>query len=265
MGVEITPILRLENLSAQVQSTELIRNVNLDISAGEIVALIGPNGAGKSSLLRAAVGDLDSFEGRVLFADRDRTLYKPRELARHLAYLPQNSELSFAFESREVVLMGRIPHSCGARKDLQIADEALAMVDMSHHAHRLYTHLSGGERQRVQLARVLAQVWRGQDATPRLLLLDEPCASLDVAHTQALMDGLRSLVSEGLAVVMVLHDFTLAARHATRVAAIHNGEIAAIGTAEQVITPRTIKTLFGVDASIVAHPKSGKTVVLVDD
>lgn len=265
MGAEHKPILRLQGVSANSQGVALIRNISLDIAAGEILAVIGPNGAGKSSLLRAAVGDIEYQAGEVYFADRLRVAYKPRELARQLAYLPQSSELNFPFESRDVVLMGRIPHSSGALKDIQIADEALALVDMSHLANRLYTSLSGGERQRVQLARVLAQIWRADDGSPRVLILDEPCASLDVAHTQALMKGLRCLASEGLAVVMVLHDFTLAARYATTVAALNQGEIAALGTPQEVITRDTIKTLFNVDASFVAHPDTGKKVVVIDD
>lgn len=265
MGLKQTPIIRLQNLSAGSQGTTLIRDVNLDISAGDILALIGPNGAGKSSLLRAVAGDIDVYKGAVYFADRLSTSFKPRELAQHLAYLPQSSELDFPFESRDVVLMGRIPHSTGLSKDLQIANEALALVDMSHLAERLYTRLSGGERQRVHLARVLAQIWRSEDSSPRVLILDEPCASLDVAHTQALMKGLRALASEGLAVVMVLHDFTLAARYATTVAAVSKGEITAIGTPQELITTDTIKTLFDVRASIVAHPNSGRPVVLIDD
>lgn len=264
MDTEHKPILRLQGLSACSQGVELIKNVNLDVAAGELLAVIGPNGAGKSSLLRAAVGDIDCHAGDVYFADRLRAAYKPRELARQLAYLPQNSELNFPFESRDVVLMGRIPHSSGAAKDLQIAEDALALVDMSHLANRLYTSLSGGERQRVQLARVLAQIWRTDHSFPRALILDEPCASLDVAHTQALMNGLRKMASDGLAVVMVLHDFTLAARHATRVLAMNKGEIAALGTPHEVITRNTIKTLFNVDASIVSHPDTGKKVVLID-
>ncbi|MFK7733576.1 MAG: ATP-binding cassette domain-containing protein, partial [Pseudomonadales bacterium] len=158
MAVEEKPILRLQNLHASTQGVELIRNVNLDVSSGEILALIGPNGAGKSSLLKAIVGDIETDAGEVFFADRLRASYKPRELAQQLAYLPQNSELNFPFETLDVVLMGRIPHSSGASRDLQIAEQALAMVDMAHLADRLYTRLSGGERQRVQLARVLAQI-----------------------------------------------------------------------------------------------------------
>lgn len=265
MGAEQKPILCLQGLSASSQGVELIKNVNLNIAAGELLAVIGANGAGKSSLLRAVVGDINNHAGKVYFAGRLHSDFKPRELARQLAYLPQSSELNFPFETRDVVLMGRIPHSSGAAQDWLIAEEALALVDMSHLANRLYTSLSGGERQRVQLARVLAQIWREQDGAPRVLILDEPCASLDVAHTQGLMKGLQRLASEGLAVVMVLHDFTLAARYATKVVAMNNGEIAALGTPPEVITRDRIKTLFNVDASIVAHPDTGKRVVLIDD
>lgn len=265
MAIGDMSMLRLQQLYASVDGIPLLRDITLDVAAGEVLALIGANGAGKSSLLRAIAGDLQCDSGEISLANRPIAEFTPAELARQLAYLPQRSELNFPFECLDVVLMGRIPHSSGFDVDTQIAHKALRAMDVGHLERRLYTHLSGGERQRIQLARVLSQVWRAEDSPQRLLILDEPCTSLDVAHTQALMRSLRDMAAGGLAIIMVLHDFTLAARYAQRVAAISCGEIAAVGSPEQVITPATMKELFHVDTNILSDPRTGRPVVCIDD
>ena len=258
-------LLELRRINASASDVQLLHNIDLDVSAGEILALIGPNGAGKSSLLRAMVGDLSCSSGELLIGGRPIASYKVGQLAKHMAYLPQASDMNFPFESLDVVLMGRIPHSTGVETDRSIAYEALQTMDVGHLAHRLYTRLSGGERQRVQLARVMSQLWRAQDTEHRLLVLDEPCAGLDIAHTQQLMQCLRRMAADGVAIIMVVHDFTLAARNASSIAAINNGNIVKQGSASEVINRLMMKELFQVDASIMPHPKTGYPVVCIDD
>lgn len=257
--------IRVEKFNASVRGVPLLRDIELSVSSGEVLALIGPNGAGKSSLLRAIMGDLHGDTGTVSLAGSNLASYSLVDLARQRAYLPQSSELNFPFESMDVVMLGRMPHSSGRKIDKNIAYAALTKMDVSHLAHRLYTELSGGERQRIQLARVLAQVWRAQDSAHRVLILDEPCASLDVAHTRMLMRCLKSMAADGVAIVMVLHDFTLAARYCHRIAAMSCGAIVALGSPAEVITGSTMRDLFNVEATILPHPGSGYPVVCIDD
>ncbi|MEM8500341.1 MAG: heme ABC transporter ATP-binding protein [Pseudomonadota bacterium] len=257
--------IQLDKFNAGVRGVPLLRDIELTVAVGEVLALIGPNGAGKSSLLKAIMGDLSGNSGRVRFAGQELSNYTVAELARQRAYLPQSSELNFPFEGLDVVMLGRMPHASGRQIDSEIAMAALEKMDVSHLAYRLYTELSGGERQRIQLARVLTQVWRAADGAHRVLILDEPCASLDVAHTRMLMRCLKSMAADGVTVVMVLHDFTLAARYCQRIAAMSCGSIVAIGSPSEVITGKTMRDLFNVDATILPHPGSGYPVVCIDD
>lgn len=260
-----TAVLELHGFNAFIRGVPLLRDIDFSINSGEIVALIGPNGAGKSSLLRAMVGDVAGDTGGVNIGGEALAFYSPAELARQRAYLPQANELNFPFEGLDVVMMGRMPHSSGNQIDTRIAQDALAAMDVSHLAQRLYTQLSGGERQRIHLARVMAQIWRSEDSDRRLLILDEPCASLDIAHTQMLMHALKQLASNGVAIIMVLHDFTLAARYAQRIAAMSCGAIVEQGAPAEVITKNNLRRLFNVEASILQHPDIGYPVVCIND
>ncbi|NNC99480.1 MAG: ATP-binding cassette domain-containing protein, partial [Gammaproteobacteria bacterium] len=157
----------------------LLDDISCTVSGGEILAVVGPNGAGKSTLLQTLAGDIETYEGSIDFANVSSAI-KCR--ARQLAVLPQFSLLSFPFRVDEVVRLARIPHQTGNAVDEEIIAAALDAMDISCLSHRLYTELSGGEKQRVQLARVLAQVWRAEDADggQRILLLDEPTTALDL-------------------------------------------------------------------------------------
>ncbi len=265
MGAGNMSILKLQHFSASAGTKPLVKNINLTLEAGEVLALIGPNGAGKSSLLRAIVGDLPCDSGELTIVGRRTSDFEPKELARHMAYLPQASELNFPFEALDVVLMGRIPHSSGNELDREIAMQALHAMDVGHLRNSLYTHLSGGEKQRVQLARIMAQLWREQDANERLLILDEPCAALDIAHAGQLMHCIRKMANNGVAIVMVLHDLAVAARNANRVAVINHGELVKLGTPSEVINRETMNDVFQVEASIIPHPNSGYPLVYVND
>lgn len=255
-------MLDVASLSLHVDGARLLDDVSLSVAAGELLALIGPNGAGKSSLLHAIIGDRSGVSGHVRFAGRALTDYRDRERARRIALLPQASLLSFPFTVRDVVMLGRSPHATGLRVDGDIVDAACAAADVEHLRDARYTRLSGGERQRVHLARVLAQIWREQDAGSRLLLLDEPVSALDIGHQQWIMQRVAAFARAGVAVVMVLHDITLAARHAQRMLALRDGRAIAHGTPAQVVTRANIRAMFDTEACIIAHPDTGTPVVL---
>lgn len=237
----------------------LVDQVSCGLGLGEILAIIGPNGAGKSSLIKAIAGDIP-YMGEISFSAFSE-ITKLR--ARQIAVLPQFSLLSFAYRVSEVVNLARIPHQTGSKIDTQIVDQALELMDISFLKHRPYTELSGGEKQRVQLARVMAQIWRAEDANgPRLLLLDEPTTALDLGHQHDLMRAVKSFAAQGVSVIMVLHDINLAARYADKLLALLCSQQIAFGDAAQVVCKSNIDRLFGIETEIITHPLHGTPIVL---
>lgn len=258
-------LLNAAHIGVSLHGKQLLQDINLQLDKGEVTAVIGPNGAGKTSLIRALTGDLPLNQGRVLLNDKDLKYCSLQEKAKQLALLPQHTELNFSFPVKDVVHLGRIPHASGQHEDNRIVNESLRAVDMLDRSQEHYTWLSGGEQQRVQLARVMAQVWRAEDAPNRLMVLDEPTASLDVAHTRQLMHCIRNLATSGMGIIMVVHDFNLAARYADRVLLLTEGKLVAQGTPQAVLTADNMRRYFNVETTVIKHPGSGKPMVLIDD
>lgn len=258
-------VIHVESLTVHAWGARLLSQLSFSLDAGEVLAIIGPNGAGKSTLLNTLAGSEHSqqhTQGHIDccgFLPSDRN---PQIKAKHLAILPQQSQLNFPFTVEEVIQLSRIPHHTGKEIDQQIMKDVLVELDISHLRKRLYTQLSGGERQRVQLARVMSQIWRSEDANPRLLLLDEPTSSLDLGHQQQLMQVIKKFATSGVAVVMVLHDINLAINHADKVLALCCGELLAYGVPANEITPALMQGLYGVEVDVIEHPQSQQRVVI---
>jgi len=246
-------MLKVSQLSVIFENTKLLDEVDLDVAAGEVVALIGPNGAGKSTLIRSIAGDIKPTAGKIEFHNRPRQNWNNPDLAQHLAVLPQRSTLNFPFTVREVVGLARIPHHSGTKVDQQITEDALAYLDASHLADRLYTQLSGGEQQRVQLARVLAQVWQPAKQ-PRLLLLDEPSSSFDLAHQQLLMSAIGDFASQGVGILVVLHDLNMAMQCADKIGVLHCGKLEKLGPPSAVLNEALIREVFSADVRFYTDP-----------
>lgn len=258
-----TPTLELHRVSVALDHEERLRDVSFALVPGEVAAIIGPNGAGKTTLLRVVAGELQPSTGFIQLAGQPQAQWLLAQRARQLAVLPQSSSLNFPFTVAEVVALGRSPHSTGQTTDASIVTAALAALDMTYLRDRLYTHLSGGEKQRTQLARVMAQIWRAEDAGARLLLLDEPTASLDLGHQQQLMQRVRDFAAGGVAVLMVLHDLNLALGFADRLLALQQGRLIADGAASQVISGELLQFLFGAQVELFHHPHTGRPMVLL--
>ncbi len=255
-------VLRLDGVSAAPWGEPVLVDIRLAVAAGEVVALIGPNGAGKSSLLRLIAGDFPASAGTLEFGARTLADWPRRELAQHLAFLPQLSLLNFPYTVEEVVLLGRTPHATGARADREIAHHALTATDTQALRNRLYTQLSGGERQRVQLARVFAQIWDSGDMSGKLLLLDEPTAALDLAHQQQLAGAIAGIAQRGCAVMLVVHDVNLAAAVGSRLLVLDKGRQVASGTPAEVLTPTMFRDLFHADVLVQQHPNGRQPLVI---
>jgi iron complex transport system ATP-binding protein len=254
--------LKLHNVSAVISSDISLVDIELEVEAGGVTAVIGPNGAGKTSLLRAICSDLALSGGVIKLNDKATSQWDAQAKAMLLAILPQRSSLEFPFTVEEVVAMGRIPHSTSNSQNRDIVNKALALVDCNHLVARSFINLSGGEKQRVQLARVAAQVWDEIDGGERCLILDEPTASLDLAHQEMIVRMFNFFAAQGVAILVVLHDLNLAAKCANQILVLKDGHSAAIGTPETVLTEDMLKEVFSISAKVISNPVNGKPMVV---
>ena len=220
-----------------------LRGVSLGVSSGELVALLGPNGSGKTTLVRVALGLQSPVEGSALILGRAAAEWPRRELAQVVGVVPQREDNLFPQRVRETVRLGRYPRlgAFGRERDEDrlAVDRALEQCDVSGLAARWLWTLSGGEYQRVRIARALAQ-------EPRLLVLDEPTASLDLRHEMELFELVRRLVDrQGLAALLVTHDVNLAARFADRLLLLSEGTAVASGSPGEVLRREQAESVFG--------------------
>lgn len=243
---------------------KILSEVSMTVQPGELVAVLGPNGAGKSTLLNALSGEQAAHAGDVSIGREDIRVMSSVKLAQKRALMPQKSSLGFPFVVREVVAMGRDPFRRGveASQNRAAVAWALAETDTEHLADRVYTKLSGGEQQRVQLARVLAQIWRASDDDPRFLLLDEPTSSLDLAHQHSILHLARRLAGKAVGVVAVVHDLNLAALYATRVVVLSHGRIVADGAPVDILEPKLIAEVFNLSVHSIADPGSNRRLIV---
>ena len=242
--------IELDDVSARYdggggQAETPLKRVSVAALAGEILAVLGPNGAGKTTLLRVLAGTLAPFKGAVRLFGSPMGSVDRASVARDVAFVAQTETIEFGFTAGEVVMMGRAPHQ-GAwmrpdERDRQIVKAALERCDVAHLVARPVAELSGGEQKRVAIARALAQ-------EPRVLLLDEPAAFLDVRHQIDLYELLADEVQRTqLACVCVMHDLNSAAQYASRVALAKRGELVAVGTVADVMTYARLKETFDAD------------------
>ena len=243
------------------QGARAIRDVGLVVEPATLTAVIGSNGSGKSTLIRLLAGLLRPSSGSILLDGKALETWEPRLRAREIAYMPQNTSTVFPFQAIDVVLSGRTPHAprigFESERDRAIAMQSLEAAGAAHLAHRSVTALSGGERQMVILARALAQ-------EPRVLLLDEPAAALDLKHRAALMRTLASLRdTRGLSVVMITHDLQLTGSLFDRIVALRCGEVAAQGHPEEILQTGLLADIYD-DPRVRTHRIGDQTLVWID-
>lgn len=253
-------MLQVEGLHLRRGSNEVLHDIHLQLTPGQVVGVLGPNGAGKSSLLGVLCGELAPGQGRVTLQGRPLTDWTGQARAQRLAVLPQVSSLGFSFRVEEVVAMGRMPHGSGQLRDAEIVEAALRAADAWHLLGRSYLALSGGERQRVHLARVLAQLWPGEQGTT--LLLDEPTSMLDPLHQHTTLQAVRRFADRGAAVLVILRDLNLAARYCDRILLLEQGRCHALASPQEVLTPGALKAVFGIDVLVQAHPERGHPLII---
>ena len=263
-GAESAASLATCAVSYTIRRRMLLDRVSLRLVPGKVVAVVGPNGAGKTTLLRLLSGETGPAGGEVQLDGVSYQRWHHHERARRVAVLPQHSTVSVALTALEVVLLGRIPHAghTGDREDLEIAHAALATMDATHLAARLFPTLSGGEQSRVQTARVLAQIWQAPaGGGGRFLLLDEPTAALDYAHQHDLLGRTRRLALDGIGVLVILHDLNLAAQYADEVLLLKDGRVVAAGAPAEIFQPALLSQVFGMPLTTLHHPQDQRLII----
>lgn len=246
----------MKNIRFRYDHDWVLDDVNLSIQSDSFLGLIGPNGSGKTTLLKILAGLLIPALGEVELEGRQLKNWSNRERARALAFVPQESHFLYPYTVIDVVLMGRAPYSplMGFDRpvDIDIARKALGRVGLSHLSDRMIQTLSGGERQMVIIARALAQ-------EPKVLLLDEPTAYLDLSHQIDIYQILFELnKNEGLTVVVVSHDVNLAALYCKNLILLKKGKIHASGPPKEVLTTALLQQVYGCETLIDAHPTTGR-------
>ncbi|MGE4425671.1 MAG: ABC transporter ATP-binding protein [Solirubrobacteraceae bacterium] len=250
--------LEARGVACAIGKRTIVRDVDLTVRTGEMLAVVGPNGTGKSTLLRALAGVRPVAAGTVLLNGTPIQDRSARRRAREVAMVGQEEAPPADLLVGELVALGRTPHRSpwaggdAAERDAVLS--ALAAVDLADVVDRPVEHLSGGERRRVLLARGLAQ-------EAPLLLLDEPTNHLDIRHQLALLAMVRRLERT---VVLAMHDLDMAAAFCDRIAVLHDGYLHTVGPPADVLTPDTVRTVFGVRATPVVHPETGETHLLFD-
>ena len=240
--VENPATLSVEQLSVRRGDKIVLDSVSFESSSKTILSILGPNGAGKTTLLKAIAGLLP-FDGQVRLSGKPLSSFSPREKARQLAFVPQHTLLRSALPVRSVVAQGRYAHLGGLAQprveDREAIDLAMEKTDVAQFAERAFTDLSFGEQRRVLLA-------RGLCTGASILCLDEPAASLDIAHALSLHALLGELAQEGHCIVVVMHDLDDALLHTNRALLLHHGHQVALGASSEVIAPSHVESVYGV-------------------
>lgn len=239
----MNPAIKVNNLNHSFGNVAVLKNLSFQIGRGDFFIIIGPNGSGKTTLLRLFAGILKSNNARIDLLGNRIENYTRKSLARVVAFVPQNVSVDFPFTVAEVVRMGRSPHlgilGLEAETDLAIANQAMAFTGLIHLADRRLDQLSGGECQRVFIARAICQ-------ETRIILLDEPTASLDLAHQIRIMDLMSELKKEkDITIVMVSHDVNLAAMYGEHLLLLKAGQIVSDGKPDEVLTFQALEEAYG--------------------
>ena len=254
-------MLSIQNITAGYDDKTVLHDITATAQAGQFIGIIGPNGSGKTTLLRIISGILKPLRGKIVFEGRELEKISRRELTRKMACLPQDVSIDLSFTVRQVTLMGRYPHLSRfgphTQKDFDIAEQAMALADVSELAGRLITEISGGERQRALIAMCLAQ-------QPTLLLLDEPTSHLDIGHQLSVLGLLSRLNRQNeLAVIAVFHDLNLACEYCQKLMLLNRGRLEAFGSPQEVVSKDMIERVYETEVVVQENPRSGRPHIVI--
>ena len=257
-------MLRTENISFSVGKKQILKNVSASFLPGEFNMILGPNGSGKSSFLKIFSGEINKFQGTVLYEDKKIKELRKEELAKKRAVMSQQADLGFPLLVEEVVMMGRYPHFTfnPNKKDITICNEVIERMNLVEFKERNYLTLSGGEKQRVQYARVLAQVWEKPTDSYRYLFLDEPLNSLDIRYQHEFLQVAVELIKDHTILIAVMHDINLAAHYADNLFFFKEGELVVHGKPKDILSAAMIEKVFNIKTTVIENPVTGKPLII---
>ena len=257
-------MLRTENISFSVGKKQILKNVSASFLPGEFNMILGPNGSGKSSFLKIFSGEINKFQGNVLYEDKKIKELRKEELAKKRAVMSQQADLGFPLLVEEVVMMGRYPHFTfnPNKKDITICNEVIERMNLVEFKERNYLTLSGGEKQRVQYARVLAQVWEKPTDGYRYLFLDEPLNSLDISYQHEFLQVAVELIKDHTVLIAVMHDINLAAHYADNLFFFKEGELIIHGKPKDILSAAMIEKVFNIKTTVIENPVTGKPLII---
>ena len=240
--------LGFKDISVSYGKKEIINNVTLEFEKGKTTTIIGSNGCGKTSLLKTISRAVKPSSGQVILEDKPISSYKPKELAKKIAYLPQVHYSPSDIDIYTLISYGRYPYQKFGKgltqDDAEIIKETIHLTGLEHLQHRTLERLSGGERQRAWIAMTLCQ-------QPEILILDEPITYLDIGHQVDILELIKKISKQlDITIVMVLHDINLAARYSDRIYSINDKKIYAYGNPDEVITHEVMGDIFNINAQI---------------
>jgi iron complex transport system ATP-binding protein len=240
---------------------DILHDISFSLGEGEFLGIIGPNGSGKSTLLKSIAGILNLSKGIVKIDDLDVSKVSPKEMAKTLGVVPQETAISFDYSVFDIVMMGRHAYigrfSRESANDVEIVNQAIDKCNLRHLAERSVNEISGGERQRVIIARALAQ-------QPKVLLLDEATSHLDINHQMEILNLIKDL--SGVTKIGVFHDLNLASQYCDRLILLNHGKVCSSGPPNKVITQKNLSEFYGINAVVAVNPitKKPKIVSLIE-
>ncbi|SFL59088.1 ABC transporter ATP-binding protein [Halanaerobium salsuginis] len=240
-------MLKLNNVNFNYGKSEILKNINLELSKGQLLTLVGPNGSGKSTLLKCINNFLDINSGTIMINGKNLDQYKRQELARLIAYVPQQISSPFPNTVFDTILMGRKVYQSWrpSHQDRKLTAKIINKLGLAEIAFTKINQLSGGQRQKVYLGRGLAQ-------QAKLILLDEPNNNLDLKHQLEIFNLIKREVNQGSAAVIIMHDLSLASRFSDKIVMLKSGQVFKSGR-QEILTAANIYAVYGVKVSLKDH------------
>jgi iron complex transport system ATP-binding protein len=253
-------MIEINKLCCAYDKEPVLRDLDLSLPASGFTVLVGPNGAGKSTLIYALLGFLKPLSGSISLFGRPLSSYRRQEMARLIAYVPQDSVFQFDYSVRDIILMGRYPYlglmQSWLPEDYEAVDRVIEQLDLQDFTQRFYSQLSGGEKQRVLIARALVQ------QTP-YIFLDETLSQLDINHQVEIMSLLRGILDDDhKSILLISHNLNLGANFADTMVFLAKGRVLGSGSPDRMMQPGPLRQLFGLELQTMLNPASGRPNLL---